>query len=119
MKWIPIEKGLPKNAQDVLICTDKGNVCSGYMVRKRYGEWYLHNQELADELVIAWLLLPAPMKYSKQVVTGAMIGIPYVPQTITITSTGQVDCPLKLATWHAFNGNETIATGTMVTERET
>lgn len=64
-RWIKLHEALPKVCESVLICTDKENISSGYLEKRNENLWYIHDQELADEMVIAWQRLPDPLLYSK------------------------------------------------------
>ena len=64
MKWIELKEALPKVCESVLICTDKGNICSGHLSKRYENLWNLHNQELSNETVIAWQPLAEPLIYA-------------------------------------------------------
>lgn len=65
MSWIETNFYLPKACDTVLICTNQGNVCSGYLHKRCKNLWTLHNREISSEIVIAWQPLPEPLKYTK------------------------------------------------------
>lgn len=55
--WIPVERGLPDNNEDVLITTDVGLIASRYVA---HGRW-ITDQEL-DDYPIAWRPYPEPYR---------------------------------------------------------
>ena len=63
--WIELKKDIPKVCKSVLICTDKGNVSSGHLSKRYENLWTIDNQELSNEIVIAWQPLPEALKYSE------------------------------------------------------
>ncbi len=62
--WIETRKKVPKVSDTVLICTESGHVCSGYLAKRYENLWVLHDNEMSKEIVIAWQPLPTPLTYS-------------------------------------------------------
>lgn len=57
-EWIPVEKGLPKIGQDILVTCSNGEVDAGF-----YGwndDWNLDYIDIEAHPVIAWMPFPEP-----------------------------------------------------------
>ncbi|WP_334471048.1 DUF551 domain-containing protein [Arsenophonus sp. PmNCSU2021_1] len=51
---------LPLNTEDVLVCTERGNVLVGYY-QQEYDGWYFGNIYIENDGIIKyWMPLPAP-----------------------------------------------------------
>lgn len=61
--WIPVSERLPRNDNNVLVCTEDSQVMIGWLEEENY--WWLC-PEFADDFaeVIAWMPLPKPYKES-------------------------------------------------------
>ena len=59
-KWIPCSERLPKDAEYVLVCTERHGIWIGYHT-KRFG-WYTQFGAFLCKDVIAWMPFPEPYK---------------------------------------------------------
>ena len=63
--WIELKKSLPKVFNTVLICTEKGNISTGYLSKRYENIWTIHEKEMQGETIIAWQPIPEPLIHSK------------------------------------------------------